>query len=89
MMWSVTGVALRLFACAFFVLLISVAVRPLLPPHPLALHLIVVAALASLSNIALAWRAGSDATRLAIVLGLSLVLMIIGLTLVMPGAWGA
>jgi hypothetical protein len=59
MMWSVAGVALRLFACGFFVLLITFAVRQLLPPHPLALHVIVVAALASLFNITLAWRAGS------------------------------
>jgi hypothetical protein len=59
----------------------------MLPPHSLALLVVVAAGIASLFNIALAWKAGPGAIRFALLLGLSLVLIVIALTLIIPGAW--
>jgi hypothetical protein len=81
------GFALRWLASGFIASLIALAVLRLLPTYPWALDVIAVPTIAALFNIALSWKDGSDARGLAMVLGLSFVLMMAGLTLFLPRAW--
>lgn len=81
------GFALRWLASGFVASLIVLAFAQILPPQPVALHLMLLPAVAALFYVALSWKVGSDARGFAIVLGLSLVLMIGGLTLFIPDAW--
>lgn len=79
--------ALRFLAASFIASVVTLALGPLLPPRPAALQAALFFFVAAASNAALSWRAGDDARGFAIVTGISLVVMMAGLTLFLPGAW--
>jgi hypothetical protein len=81
------GFALRWLASGLVVSCIALALSSILPPHPVALHWLLFAGMTVLIHVALSWRHGSQARSLAIAIGVSLILMMAGLTLFIPNSW--
>lgn len=79
--------ALRWLAWGLVASVISLAASQVLPPQPIALHVVGFFSVVALTNIAMSWRSGADARGFAFVIGLSLILLMAGLTLFIPGWW--